>query len=75
MLSSSLKIVSYTVEILSLDGYVMLDSDTQNAYKDTLNKNNTISAPEFPVLQPGINNISWDGGIQAVEITPRWWTV
>ncbi len=73
--AGNLYIGSYTVEILSLDGYVMLDSDTQNAYKDTLNKNNTISAPEFPVLLPGINNISWDGGIQAVEITPRWWTV
>lgn len=63
------------VEILSLDEYVMLDSDTQNAYKGTMNKNSTISAPEFPVLQPGENTISWDGGITSVEITPRWWTV
>lgn len=70
-----LYIGAYTVQILSLDGYVMLDSDTQNAYKDTLNKNSTISAPEFPVLQPGENTISWDGGITSVEITPRWWTV
>ena len=70
-----LHIGSYTVQILSLDGYVMLDSDTQNAYKDTLNKNSTISAPEFPVLQPGNNTVSWSGGIQAVEITPRWWTI
>lgn len=73
--AGNLYVGGYTVEILSLDGYVMLDSDTQNAYRDTLNKNNTISAPEFPVLQPGENTISWDGGITAVEITPRWWTV
>lgn len=70
-----LYIGAYTVQILSLDGYVMLDSDTQNAYKDTLNKNSTISAPEFPVLEPGDNAVSWSGGVQAVEITPRWWTI
>lgn len=73
--SGNLYVGSYTVQILSLDGYVMLDSDTQNAYKDTINKNSTISAPEFPVLLPGENTISWDGGITSVEITPRWWTV
>ena len=58
-----------------IDGYVVLDSDTQNAYKDTLNKNNTISAPEFPVLQPGNNAIGFSGGVAKLEITPRWWTV
>ena len=73
--SGTLYVGSYTVELLELDGYVMLDSDTQNAYKDTLNKNSTISAPEFPVLQPGENTIAWDGGVTAVEVTPRWWTV
>lgn len=73
--AGSLTVGSVTVAIHSLDGYVMLDSDTQNAYKDTLNKNSTISAPEFPVLQPGENVVSWTGGIAAVEITPRWWTV
>ena len=70
-----LHIGAYTVQLLSLDGYVMLDCDMQNAYKDTLNKNSTISAPEFPVLQPGENTIAWDGGVTAVEVTPRWWTV
>ncbi len=73
--SGTLHVGAYTVELLELDGYVMLDSDTQNAYKDTLNKNSTISAPKFPVLQPGENTIAWDGGVTAVEVTPRWWTV
>lgn len=63
------------VTIKEIDGYVVLDSDTQNAYKDTLNKNNTISAPEFPVLQPGNNAIGFSGGVAKLEITPRWWTV
>lgn len=63
------------VQILSLDEYVILDSETQNAYKGTINKNGTIAAPEFPVLQTGENTIYWGGGITAVEITPRWWTI
>ena len=65
----------YTVQIKALDGYVILDSDSQNAYKGTLNKNGTIYAPQFPVLERGKNFISWDGGITSVEITPRWWTI
>ncbi len=73
--SGRLYVGSYTVEIQSLDEYVILDSDLQNAYKGTLNKNNTISAPEFPVLQPGENTVSWDGGITSVEVSPRWWTI
>lgn len=66
---------NYAVKILSMDEYVVLDSDTQNAYKGTLNKNSTISTDAFPVLQPGENPVSWNGSIQGVEITPRWWTV
>lgn len=62
-----------TVQIKSLDGLLTLDSDTQNAYKGTLNKNSTISAPEFPVLPPGESAVAWTGGIQGVEIVPRWW--
>ena len=73
--AGNLYVGGYTVEILSLDEYVMLDSDTQNAYKGTLNKNSTISAPEFPVLQSGDNVVDWDGNITSIEITPRWWTV
>lgn len=73
--AGNLYIGKYTVAVKSIDDYVMLDSDTQNAYKGTLNKNSTISAPEFPVLEPGENGINWSGGITSVEITPRWWTV
>ena len=73
--AGKLYVGGYTVEILSLDEYVMLDSDTQNAYKGTLNKNSTISAPEFPALQSGDNVVDWDGNITSIEIIPRWWTV
>lgn len=71
----ALQIGAYPVEIKALDGYLMLDSQTQNAYKGTLNKNAAIKAAEFPRLAPGENEIGWTGGVTSVEITPRWWTL
>lgn len=73
--AGSLTVGGVTVSILSLDGSLSLDCDTQNAYKGHQNKNNTISAPVFPVLSPGENHISWTGGVTGVEVTPRWWTL
>lgn len=64
-----------TVQIKSLDGSLTLDSEIQDAYKGTLNKNSTISTPEFPVLPPGESPVTWTGGIQRVEIVPRWWVL
>lgn len=71
----TLYIGGYVVEILDLEGELFLDSDAQDAYQGTLNKNNTIAADAFPALEPGDNLVNWGGGIQAVEITPRWWTI
>lgn len=73
--AGTLTISSVVVQIKSISEYVVLDCDTQNAYKGLENKNSTINAPEFPVLRPGDNMISWTGGIAKVEITPRWWTL
>ena len=73
--AGALTIGGNIIQISEIDEYVTLDSDTQNAYKGTANKNSTISLASFPVLQPGKTGISWSGGITKVEITPRWWTV
>lgn len=63
-----------TVDIKSLDEYLILDCDTQNAYKGILeNKNNTIYAPKFPTIPPGESRVAWTGGVERVEIVPRWW--
>lgn len=73
--AGQLNINGAIVQIKSIDGHVTLDSDMQNAYKDTANKNNTILADDFPVLKRGSNALSWSGGITKVEIIPRWWTL
>lgn len=61
------------VEVKALCGTLCLDSDTQNAYNDNGNQNLNINAPVFPVLDDGEIPIAFSGGIERVEIIPRWW--
>ena len=72
--SGALTINDRTITLSSIDGYTMLDCELQDAYKETTNKNSTVSGI-FPVLKPGSNTISWTGDISSVIITPRWWTI
>ena len=58
------------------DGYVILDCEAQNAYgAGGVNRNATISAPEFPALETGETAVSWTGSITGVSVIPRWWTL
>ena len=63
-----------SITFSSIDGFVMLDCELQDAYKENINKNSTISGT-FPVLKPGSNTIRWTGGISSVTMKPRWWTI
>lgn len=71
--AGSLTVGNVTVTLKDIDEYITLDSDIQDAFRGTANKNSTITAPEFPVLQTGDNTIAWSGGVTSVEILPRWW--
>ncbi len=68
-----------TVKLKGLSGEITLDCEMQNAYREAggvlENMNTHIYAPEFPALTPGPNKISWSGGVEKLEITPRWWTI
>ena len=61
------------IEVKVLSGRLYLDSDTQNAYNSNGNQNLNINAPVFPVLGDGEIPIAFSGGIERVEIIPRWW--
>lgn len=61
------------VEVKKLDEVIFLDSDTQNAYNNNGNQNMSINAPTFPTLPDGDTQIAFSGGIERVEIVPRWW--
>lgn len=71
--AGALMIGSYLVTVNALDGSLTLDSETQNAYSGTINKNNDVSAAAFPVLEAGESAVTFSGGITSVSIIPRWW--
>lgn len=78
--AGSLIVGSTTVEIKAMEDHLVLDSDIQDACRVAAsgvmeNKNGAVYAPEFPVLIPGENLVSWSGDITKVEIVPRWWTL
>lgn len=69
-----------TVEIKAMEDQITLDCELMDAYRQVgdgapENMNGSIYAPEFPVLKPGDNPITWTGGVTAVDIIPRWWTL
>lgn len=59
----------------TIHDYVDLNCETQNAYNRNGFCNTDIYAEDFPELMSGKNEITWEGGVTAVEITPRWWTL
>jgi hypothetical protein len=63
--SQTLYIDCETMEIYTIEGTV----PTGASSLVSINKN------DFPVLEPGTNNISVGSGITAVTITPRWWRI
>lgn len=78
--AGTLTINGITVRINTFDDQVTLDCELMDAYRQVAdgapeNWNSKIYAPVFPELAPGVNTISWTGGIGAVEIIPRWWTL
>lgn len=68
-----LTIGNCVVDVKALDGILYLDSDKQNAYNDDGTQNLNINAPVFPTLPDGETQIAFSGGIEKVEIVPRWW--
>ena len=73
--TAKLSVGSVQLRITGYSGTLLLDCENQNAYAEGKNLNRYVDAPEFPVLQAGETTIGWEGGISAVEITPRWWSL
>lgn len=64
------------IKILQMTASLALDCESMNAYAPgdaSDSRNADIYAPEFPVLKPGRNVITWGGGVTAVKVIPRWW--
>lgn len=74
--AGTLTVAGVTVQILSMTTGLELDCENEvaRALGDVgQSLDSTIYAPHFPVLVPGENIVSFDGGVTAVQIIPRWW--
>lgn len=73
--TGTLGIGSETVTISYADEYTVLDSETQDAYKGTVNCNQyvTMTSDDFPVLPPGNTTFTLGTGITQVVLIPRWY--
>ena len=76
--AGSLTVGDLQIDLTGLSDYICIDCERQNVYR-TLgeNKNEVLvsNGAAFPALPAGETAVSWSGGVTAVEITPRWWTV
>jgi len=59
------------IHLTNVVGYVTIDSDLMDCFKDTALQNNQMNG-EFPELKVGENTISWTGTVTSVLITPNW---
>ncbi|MBW8382900.1 MAG: phage tail family protein [Youngiibacter sp.] len=66
-----LTVNSKNIILSGVDGYVTLNSEIQECYKDLVSKNSSMQG-EFPIFEVGTNNISWTGTVTSLEITPNW---
>lgn len=73
----TISIGNYSFEILEGAGTTInIDCELQDAWYEAENKNNFIVLDgDYPRIDPGVQVISFTGGVQSVEVTPRWWTV
>ena len=73
--TGTVTIGSVTITINSVNEYVDIDCQLQDAFKGATNCNGniTLNSNEFFKLNPGSNGITLGNGITQVIITPRWW--
>ena len=60
---------------ITIDGYVTLDGEEEEAYKDNLdNRRNRVMIGKFPVFKPGENELSFTGNVTNVKtlVRSRW---
>lgn len=65
-----------TIVIDPIDEFIAIDSMYQECFKGTESKNHTVTLNGgFPKFKPGKTNVSFDGGITNLQITPRYFTI
>lgn len=78
--SGTVRIGKYSINVYSISSNktITVDCELGDAYHLNENLNDAIAVDPvlgFPILEPGDNEISMSGGVNAVRIKPRWWTI
>ena len=60
-----------SIVLKDIQEYIELDCELEEAYKNNLNCNSKVECEDFPVLIPGINNISWTGNVSNIQMMYR----
>ncbi len=69
----TLTVNSETFVLEDVSGSIEIDSELMDVFKGSTLMNGSMMSTSFPVLQPGMNTISWTGGsVSKIEIVPRW---
>lgn len=55
-----------------VDGYVTVDSESMEVYKDGESRNGSFSGEGFPQLEVGTNAVSWKGNVEKIVMEPGW---
>lgn len=71
--AGTLTIGRTTITLSECDG-VVIDSEERDVMRHGEDANSLMSGA-WPVLGAGTSPVSFSGGIVAVDITPRWWTL
>ena len=67
---------THTMHITNLVDFVCIDCDTMSAYRQTIENRNNIISGDFPVIDPGTQEIIVTGShVTKVEITPRLYVI
>ena len=69
--NATLNINNKEITLKDIDGFIEIDSELKETFKDNASKNDK-KVGEYPLFLIGENTISWTGNITKIEIEPRW---
>lgn len=69
--NATLNINNKDLTLKDIDGFIEIDSELKETFKDSVSKNDK-KVGEYPLFLIGENTISWTGNITKIEIEPRW---
>ena len=73
--SGTVTVGNTTMSFTGIVDYLYVDCEKQDVYRLPSENRNENMTGEFPVLASGNTTVSFTGGISAVKITPRYWTI